>query len=557
MPAVGVDQPTPVVPERRRRQSPEIIDVDLLDDDDILQVTGHSPQRRRLTDGASSVSAGRDSILVLDSDEERDIQFIGSNFSPPRMRSNNRSRIFSPPPHIQPDVIPPVPPVPPQFVPMRRRPPPFPRNPTDTSGVVLPNEHPFPFEASFRPAARRRENPSAPIPPPAAARPSHHVPPMGFGGALLAMTRHALGNGSRSNDDDGMARRRRFLYPPTAVGMFRRWGGFDYNPDAVADFEDEAFAFLADDDPDRPFYHYTGGSLAAKPVEPDYKPEFTHPDKPPPGFTFDFAPQSSAPSTPPSNSRSVIVVDDSPGPSSASSSLSEEAGVTLACAHCRDPLILGGADVAEGRSGRKLWGLRCGHLLDGKCVDGIMKPAIPDPPPEFDLKPDVKGKGKANAEASYWGPLFSNPVTPSKGKGKAVENENQDRDVATDTHISPSHPQPPDGSIRSRLRPRHPHSPNAMHSTVSYDFPASPSPNRISGRSGPRRRGPANASPSGFGSLRYRGKGKGKGKAKGPTIEAEHEWRCPVSGCEQIHVSLLIDGKWTADKTRGAIAVFV
>lgn len=66
---------------------------------------------------------------------------------------------------------------------------------------------------------------------------------------------------------------------------------------------------------------------------------------------------------------------------------------------------MGGSDV-DGKE-RKVWGLRCGHLLDGKCLEELMRP----------LGEEVEDS------------------QDRKGKEKALETE--------------------DNPIRSRLRPRH------------------------------------------------------------------------------------------------------
>lgn len=50
---------------------------------------------------------------------------------------------------------------------------------------------------------------------------------------------------------------------------------------------------------------------------------------------------------------------------------------------------------------------------------------------------------------------------------------------------------------------------------------------------------------------------KGKGKVQAPVVEAEYQWNCPVAGCERMHSSVKIGGKWTADDKNGAIAMYV
>jgi hypothetical protein len=251
-----------------------------------------------------------------------------------------------------------------------------------------------------------------------------------------------------------------------------------------------------------------------RPSEPDYKPEYTHPVKPPSGFTHDFELSSMTPA-------SVIDIDS---PCSSSSSNSRSGETMLTCPRCHDPLMLGAADVAEDRAKRRLWGLRCGHLLDGKCVEELMKPTPLVTPRSLDTG-DVKGKGKGKAKEEDELELPGAYLTRSlKGKGKE-----------TDGNIFNIFSEPDFSSIRSRLRPRPP--------LPSGPLPAGPGPSRARARAAPRQ--PMKA------------KANGKGRAKVPNVEAEYEWTCPVGGCGRVHVSQLIDGQWVMDEKRGAITVFV
>ncbi|KIJ62836.1 hypothetical protein HYDPIDRAFT_113943 [Hydnomerulius pinastri MD-312] len=511
MSLVDLERPMSVIPERRRRQSPEIIDVDALDGDDIVYLrSSPARQRRRVAEDGRSVPSDREVIHIADSDDDQEIQFVGHNPARiPRPRPVRRDRIFSPPPPPQMGGIPPVPPIPQRFLPMRRRPPPFPTVP----GLVIPNEQPFPFEADLRSAPRPVENPPAAIPPPAAARPSHHAPAMGFGGALLAGVRHVMRNRGEEFLEPHPARRNTWGFPGAVI---MRWDPFDlFGAEEDYPVDDlDGLPFFADDDPpfggvrhqlERMFERRDG-----HPSEPDYKPEYTHPNKPLPGFTHDFVPVSSS-----SPTSSVIVLDDSPGPSNASSGGSRSSDSALACALCHDPLILGASDIAEGREQRKLWGLRCGHLLDGRCIEKLMKPAPPVPqnPPQI----DVKGKGKMIPETQDFLP--------------------------SSCHDNPAEDQVADyNPMRSRLRPRR---------GMPGSFP-SPSRSAQSSQSTAQStvRRPTARSHAGY-------RGKGKGKANAPVVEAEHEWSCPVSGCGHVHLSLLVDGRWKNDEKRGAIAVFV
>ena len=101
-----------------------------------------------------------------------------------------------------------------------------------------------------------------------------------------------------------------------------------------------------------------------------YNVWYTHP--PSPGITHDFESQSPV---------SIIDGDEELNPStkvsgSFSPSKNNENSNTLVCARRLGPLlVLGGSNLFEGeRSPRRLWGLRCGRVLDGKCINELMKP---------------------------------------------------------------------------------------------------------------------------------------------------------------------------------------
>ncbi|KIJ14449.1 hypothetical protein PAXINDRAFT_100164 [Paxillus involutus ATCC 200175] len=499
----------PVIPDHRWRGSPQIIDVDAPDVDDIVYVRSSPPrQRRRVAEDGRAVPVTRQVIHITDSDDDEEIQFVGSNPARPQHpRPVQRERIFSPPPPPQMDGIPPVPPIPQRFLPLRHRPLP---------GLVIANEVPFPFEADLGSASRPAGGPSTPTPPPVGAPPSRHLPFMGFGGALLAGVRQVMRPLSVA-DNEHPSRRNGLGLPGTIV---MRWDPFDLFGAEGQDALDHSDGVAVWQDVDVPYpaggvRHQLDRAFERRhnehPSEPDYKPEYTHPNKPLPGFTHDFGPTLSS-SPPPS----VIVLDDSPSSSSASASGSQSSDAALVCASCRDPLILGASDIAEGRNQRRLWGLRCGHIFDGKCVEKLMKPFPPaSDQTQTPSRVDQKGKGKMVPETL-------DPL-PSLGQDDA-------EDVTMDVN-----------SMRSRLRPRR----GMPGSMPSISHPTQPLHTR--------HRGGIAARPQ----ITHRSKGKGKGKAKAPFVEAEHAWSCPVSGCGQVHLSLLIDGQWTMDEKRGAIAVFV
>lgn len=504
-----VERPISAIPEQQGPASPEIIDVDLFDVEEVARIGSRPPtQRRRVSESGRSVPIDPEVIIINDSDDD-DIQFVRARPAP----RSHRARIFSPSPPPQIAAIPPVPQIPRRFIPMRRRPPPFPTAP----GLVIPNAEPFPFETNIRVPPEPIERPPAPAPP---AAPSHHVPVMGFGGALLQRARAAFEQTpARSHNNE---RRRRVFGIPADV--FMQWNPLDFfghEEDEL--YDDDGFRhYRAADFNDEPGDRLMRGDLRlfnahapGRPSEPDYKPEYTHPVKPASGFTHDFESSSMTPAP--------VIDIDSPGSSSSSNSRSGE--TILTCPRCHDPLMLGAADVAEDRAKRRLWGLRCGHLLDGKCVEELMKPMPPVVPDSVDTA-DVKGKGKARGEDELElpGAYLTRSV---KGKGKE-----------TDPNIFNIFCEPEFSSIRSRLRPRPP-----LPSHSSGLLPAGPGPSHARARAAPR--------PS------VKAKASGKGRAKVPSVEAEYEWTCPVGGCGHVHVSQLVDGQWVMDEKRGAITVFV
>jgi len=82
----AVDSPIQpsVIPERRRHESPDVIDVDALDSDDIVYVGSARPsQRRRVGEDGRAVSVTREVILLTDSEDDNEIQFVGHNRARP------------------------------------------------------------------------------------------------------------------------------------------------------------------------------------------------------------------------------------------------------------------------------------------------------------------------------------------------------------------------------------------------------------------------------------------------------------------------------------------
>ena len=305
----------------------------------------------------------------------------------------------------------------------------------------------------------------------------------------------------------------------------------------------------------------------------EYRIAYTHPYPPAPGFTHNF--ESPLPSI------TVIDVDEELGLSgksagSSSSNSSSENLNTLVCARCLDPLVLGGSSMSEDeRTRRRLWGLRCGHMLDGKCIDELMKPQ-----PTPDIKPIMEDAGANSSDSEMLGKdpsveissvvtsqglvldnsthLDTGPssrTTTLRGNSRAVGPQLEPLQSPVDDSEPVTSAE--NNSIRSRLRPRNieGHVAHTSSSSSTSFSPSTPSSHRASGAAHPTPSSAALASaPSRY---KRRSKGKGKQKVVEPLILGRHEWRCPIALCERSHLSLNIETKgWVMDETQGAIPIF-
>jgi hypothetical protein len=303
----------------------------------------------------------------------------------------------------------------------------------------------------------------------------------------------------------------------------------------------------------------------------EYRVAYTHPYPPAPGFTHDF--ESPSPSV------SVIDVDEEPGPStkaSGSSSPNKNENLnTLVCARCLDPLVLGASGMSEDeRSRRRLWGLRCGHMLDGKCIAELMKPrSAPDLEP---TRPEVavfelsssESQGQNSSTQSEDGTrslvlgeaISSDGKSPTRftkarGKARAIGQPSESLQPAEVTGDQTAFAE--NNSIRSRLRPRN----NTGH--VIHIFSSSPTSSHACAQpsQSSSQRSPASGdrliAANTHHHTRRRPKAKGKQKAMEPVILERHEWRCPVALCERLHLSLHIESQgWVMDETQGGIPIF-
>ncbi|KAI0342932.1 hypothetical protein BDW22DRAFT_1357483 [Trametopsis cervina] len=532
-------------PSNLYQQPQEIIDVDALPDDAPLATTRRRSQQPhgRHSHRSSGASTSRQSqvIYILDSDDED---------GAPRQRPFSgvpRPRIFSPPPPVVRRSIPPVPPVPRRFANQRHRsrsghPPP----------IILPNDNPFPFEAQMN---HFPPEPAAPVLPARGAPRSHHQPVMGLGGAIIALNRRE--EEDRQNARAQAPRHRGAFYPFAALAQsFRQFIGAIDEPvghGPYADFGDLMQPPLEDDPWDAewlPEAHYHGDAFGLPkrvPKAPAWYPSYTHPGQPDPGFSFDFEPKDTKPPSP-----TVIVLDDDDSPTRSTgqsgSDSSQETPTTLICARCMDPLTIAGQDSPElppdEAKRRRVWALRCGHMLDGKCIDELMRPDGFPPIAEEAIavtgsSRGNKGKGKGSAAMEV----------DVKGKGKALDRSmDMSLDDVTTGTVALG-----DTSMRSRLRPR---ATRSIASVANTDVSmASVDTNADSSRPTrplPRRRGGTKATTS-------PARPKGKGRARKPTVEERHAWFCPVSTCCKEHSSIRMrdEEDWKMDDSLGAIAVFV
>ncbi|EIN03953.1 hypothetical protein PUNSTDRAFT_128523 [Punctularia strigosozonata HHB-11173 SS5] len=605
MSTISVDSVAPVIPERRPHSALEVIDVDNLDDDVLLMESRRPLQRRRL-DSHPSLDAG---VIRLDDDDVVEVPVAsgsGSGRDAPRRTGGNRLASL-PPPLPRVDPIPAVPAVPrhlrsQQGMPLRRQTFRRPVGNTIPQGVVRANAQPFAFEQDMGRGPRR-----APTPPPAPAPPSHHQPAMGLGGALLALNRQNSEEYHVERPQPPTRPRHGFQLPsfgqvtgalastvrhimdiPAGLGL----GIFPHSPPAIQDedpyqgyrdhlatryarrpwhddFDDLNFWLPDDIEIERHHWPLRDGRFPIyvnrdRRKDPDYKQQYTHGEgKPPPGFSFDFAP------LPPDPGPTFIdLVTPVQGSSSKVQEVSNEETL-LVCAKCLDPLTVGGDADADGteRARRRIWALRCGHMIDGKCLETLMKPRIPDPNSTAPSASHKKGKWRAVETV----PPIDDVAKVAKGKGKGKEPMRRTGnitapDLDAEVHIphddekarlpahsdpaltaasssavaSASAPEPP--SIRSRLRPRSswgawmPGPSSSSSSLNLYSPPASHPPPPASSTNREMKPLP-----------------KRRNRRKVETFT----WECPVAGCARQHMSKGRGGNWEVDLKNGPIALYL
>ncbi|KAF9532661.1 hypothetical protein CPB83DRAFT_847148 [Crepidotus variabilis] len=486
-----------------RRNSIEIIDVDEFDDTtQRASSLSRSPPRPRPR-MRTSFQPHPETIILSDSDDD-DIEILPQPQRPIRPLPQSRRRLRSPPPIPIVMVPPPVPRLPRSMasfasLPLRRSSP-------YAAPPVRPSAEPPAFEPGHmvrlgtvtQPEAGPSNlfNPRLPRRNPAAAPSSHHTPAMGFGGALISSNnaravREAVQAARSAHTRVISAYRRRNPHQPAGRGFLLHDPEEDDIPHIHRwiDSPHDTFLRLADRLRGRE------SASAAK-----YQKSYTHPDTPEAGFTFDFAlpsPEddgSHAKFFPPTSANAPIIIDDDDGNSgpsvtsrqdlSTSSGESSSLTTLLVCARCLDPLPLN-ETLGPEDEGRRVWALRCGHMIDQKCLNEIGKP---EDGPELATHADPDDK-------------------KGKGKAKAIP------DIVVSEHLL----EHPAASIRSRLRSAA--SSSSSSSTPLAQLPSRPPPTK-----------------------------KRRTTAVIPSIEAEFEWKCPVASCHRVHASLMIDGVWSPEK---------
>jgi hypothetical protein len=413
--------------------------------------------------------------------------------------------------------------------------------------VILPSAQPLPFEAHLGRHDRQAHRVADAAPPPAPR--SHHQPAMGLGGALIAMNRmNAL-------EDAYRRRHRQQPLPPTRHTTIYGneqprpsaggWGNFFVNsirnlfghsgrqqqdgdhhwtsylddPWGNHGFEEEVadYVGLFGDPPPPP-----------KSAAPVYQPSFTHPNPVAPGYTYHFEEPESTDRA----ASSKIVIDVDNDTTSSSGPTSATAVPVLVCARCLDPLVLPGQDWTDAEmKARRIWSLRCSHMLDGKCIAALMSPAS---------EPAGRSHGKATAALS---PPAEVPhhVVDRKGKGKAVDRGEPGLAMQDPMAMQPEE----DGSVRSRLRPRR------NGAAVSRADVLAESQHDEDEENRDQSVGPARV----VRPLPQRAKGRGRTRKR----QERYRWKCPVEGCGHEHISVLPIGEeeYKMDLHKGAIALYV
>jgi hypothetical protein len=421
-------------------------------------------------------------------------------------------------------------------------------------------------------------------PPPGDIPPSRHRPIINIGGGFISTNHQLEAELIRRQQAQARDRARQHYFDHLRIarGIHQRHGFLSQTigrvfpswlfGDPTEEEMMDALAFsemaAADVDP----FGFGHDRAPLRRMTNEYRDAYTHPYPPAPGFTQNI--ESPSPSV------GVIDVDDEPGPSTKTSgpsspSKNNENLNTLVCARCLDPLVLSGGSMSEEERIRcRLWGLRCGHMLDGKCITELMKPRpVPDlEPVDTEMAtidhPHVRPQDQDSSTQFQDGASSlelggdihpdARSITHSRPKGKPPAIESPSQLPQPTEGASSRTTSAEDNSIRSRLRPRN----NLRH--VTHISSSSPTSSHASVQTSSLR-SPASTIPTIPPPLvantthrpRRRARAKGKQKAVEPVILERHEWRCPVALCERLHLSLNIEDRgWVMDETQGAIPIF-
>ena len=277
-----------------------------------------------------------------------------------------------------------------------------------------------------------------------------------------------------------------------------------------------------------------------KSMAPAYQPSFTHPATPQTGFTHNFGePELLNGSSQAPYGTPVIVIDDD------GASGSSQATATLVCARCLDPMVLPSEESsADENKQRRIWALRCGHMLDGKCIAELMRPHVEVSQVKFDhdTSSDSHSADPQSGKEDGW-PTLPRAIPDYKGKGKAVDRGVPGRGDQGDMSLRPMESLDNE-SIRSRLRPRRNAAPLASDDVDMEEDEGEPYSERPM-RPLPRRARGASAMT------------RPKGKAR--KRNERYHWKCPVAECGHDHVSILApgDNEYRMDPHKGAVALFL
>lgn len=292
---------------------------------------------------------------------------------PQHPRPQRRALFSPPPPAAQPGPPPPpVPAIPERLRNLRTSLHNLFMNPFDELGdLPLPR----PFGGLFQHVPHLpAPNPFPPAPPLAGGE--QRAPGLGLGGYILRQAAQNFGRGGRNI---------RFTFDFGMPGLAR--GTVD--ADGWQRYDEELF-----DQIDR----------AAAPPPPQYKREFLFKEPLAPGFTADFAP----PEPPPAPK--VFDVETGEEIVDKGKRKAEAPQRLLVCAKCVDPLL---AD--QNARERRVWALRCGHVLDGRCLAAVAEDA--DVAAAHAPAPSAPAPAPLESAA---GPARTTKQTARRGKGRTA-----------------------------------------------------------------------------------------------------------------------------------------